>query len=203
MRKRWKCILLVVVFVISLPLIYYGLSNLRFNQANKAYKQGDYIKALEHYQAAEAMLDIFDFVKHLPPLKYPYQRLVLNQAKVLFALGRHDAVLKKLEMSLKKAKYLDFSPELHFWAGNALFFKAISRQHTEDILEDLQLVMNEYKKGLELAPEDWDLKYNYELTKRVIAEKIEKGEEDQLIELLEEKRRMDQEKRTLPPEKAG
>lgn len=200
--KSLKRVGVAATLVASLPLLYYGLWIRQFHQANEAFQRGDYQQAKGYHHDAEVMLDRFQFLKHLPKLKEDYQRLVLNQVKILYAEGRYDEVLKNLEESLKKAKYLDFSSEFHFWAGNALFRQAIFKQEEKKVLEGMQLAMGEYQRGLELAPEDWDLKYNYELTKKMITEKIDKDKRP--IELLEEIRRhMKEEKRTPPAEKAG
>lgn len=200
MKKRLKFILVVVVLIVSLPLLYYGLWIFQFNHANEAFQKGDYKQTKYYYQAAEAMLDSFRFLKYLPKLKGNYQQLVLNQVKILYAEGRYDEVLEKLEESLKKAKYLDFSPEFHFWAGNALFRKAIAREELDEIMEGAQLAMDRYLKALKLAPQDWDLKYNYEWTKKLTTEKLDMKKLELLKEIQE---RMKEEEKKLPAEKAG
>lgn len=200
MRKRLKFISLMVVLIVSLPLLYYWLWLRRFYHANEAFQRGNYQQAKDSYQAAEAILESFQFLKQLPKLKGDYQRVVLNQVKILYAEGRYDEVLKKLEDSLKKAKYLDFSPEFHFWVANALFRKAISKEELDEVMEGTQLAMDRYLKALKLAPQDWDLKYNYELTKKMTTEKLDMKKLELLKEIQE---RMKEEERKLPAEKAG
>jgi len=201
MKKRLKFMAAMITLVISLPLLYYGLWIYRFNYANKAFRKGDYQQAMHYYQTAEAMLNRFQFLKHLPKLKDNYQQLVLNQVKVLYAEGRYDEVLKKLEESLKEARYLDFSPEFHFWVGNALFHKTTAEEKLDEVIEGMQLAMDRYLKALKLAPHDWDLKYNYELTKKLVMERLDMKKK---LELLKEiQRRMKEEERKLPAEKAG
>jgi hypothetical protein len=75
---------------------------------------------------------------------------------------------------------------VHFWAGSALFVKARDEEDPEIRLGWLGRAAEEFRKALELTPDDWDTKYNYELTSRLLDElrKQPKTPPKQMLQLL-------------------
>jgi hypothetical protein len=78
---------------------------------------------------------------------------------------------------------------VHFWSGCALFAKARKEEAAEARLSWLSRAGDEFKKALERAPDDFDAKFDYELTQRLLQElkKQPKTPPTQLMQLLRPK----------------
>ncbi|HEX6464638.1 MAG TPA: hypothetical protein VFZ98_09305, partial [Vicinamibacterales bacterium] len=58
----------------------------------------------------------------------------------------------------------------HFWSGAALFQKASVEEKPDVRFAWLSRAEDEFRKAVEAAPSDWDTKYNFELTTRLVAQ---------------------------------
>jgi hypothetical protein len=58
----------------------------------------------------------------------------------------------------------------NYWAASAFFQKATVEEKPEARLGWLSRAEEEFRKAVEASPDDWDTKYNYELTTRLSAE---------------------------------
>jgi hypothetical protein len=85
-----------------------------------------------------------------------------NQLVVLYGLHRYDEVIER-------AVDAPAAAEPHFWAGCALFRKAAQQTTRDAQLEWVTRAQDELKLALVAAPDDWDTKFNYELTSRLAA----------------------------------
>ena len=79
------------------------------------------------------------------------------------AEGRYDEVI-----DLAQKAPAETSP--HFWSACAFFQKASVEEKPEARLGWLSRAEEEFRKAVEEAPEDWDTKFDYELTTRLSAE---------------------------------
>jgi hypothetical protein len=147
------------------------------SEADAAARGGQYDVALERYAATEARFDRLPVTKQLMPDAYTAS--IANQLQLKYQLQQYDAVLEKASTSPAVAP-------THFWAGCALFKKAEAEQESEARLGWLGRASDEFRKALEQAPDDWDVKYDYELTERLLAElrKQPKTPPKQLLQLL-------------------
>jgi hypothetical protein len=136
--------------------------------------------ALERFAAAEARFDQLPLTKQALPGAYAVSQS--NQLWVLYRLGRYDALVEKAAMSAPRAP-------IHFWAGCALFAKAVAEEEAEARLGWLGRASEEFRAALELDPGDWDTKFNYELSERLLAELRENPETPpkELLQLLRPK----------------
>lgn len=145
-------------------------------EADSALERGDVARALDGYAAAERRFDRF------PPSKRALaglHRLTLaNQLSLLYGLQRYDTVIDK-------AGTVD-DPSAPFWAGCALFAKASLEEKPEARLSWLSQAQEEFRRALELSPDDWDAKFDFEVTARLIAElrKKPKGTAQEMLQLL-------------------
>ena len=57
----------------------------------------------------------------------------------------------------------------HFWVGCAMFAKSLQEEGAEGQLQWLTRAEDEFKLALASEPADWDTKYNYELSARLVA----------------------------------
>jgi hypothetical protein len=146
-------------------------------EAERAAAAGDWPRALERYTAAEARFDDWPLTQKVFPTSY--RAAVANQLAAQYRMGHHDAVLEK-------ADRVPATAASHFWTGSALFAKSQGEQNPEARLGWIGRAADEFKAALELQPDDWDVIYNYELTKRLFDElkKKPKTPPKQLLELL-------------------
>jgi hypothetical protein len=146
-------------------------------EADRAVRAEQYDVALERYAATEARFDKFPITKQLMP--NAYESSIANQFWLQYQLQRYDAILEKASTAPP------FAPT-HFWTGCALFKKAQTEEQPEARLGWLGRASDEFRKALEDTPDDWDVKYNYELSEKLLAElrKQPKTPPKQLLQLL-------------------
>jgi tetratricopeptide (TPR) repeat protein len=146
-------------------------------EARRAADEGRLDHALQQYAAAEARFDRVPFTKQVLPAAY--HGTVANQLLLQYRLEKYDDLLEKAATSPSIAP-------VHFWAGSALFVKARDEEDPEIRLGWLGRAAEEFRKALELTPDDWDTKYNYELTSRLLDElrKQPKTPPKQMLQLL-------------------
>jgi tetratricopeptide (TPR) repeat protein len=130
-------------------------------EAAEAAHAGDADRALAAYAAAEARFDQWPVAKTL--LKADYRRTMGDQLALLYRAGDYDRAIEKAALAPPDAG-------ANFWAGCALFAKAGDEPAAEARLALLSRAEEEFRDALRLAPDDWDTKYNYELTSRLAAE---------------------------------
>jgi hypothetical protein len=76
----------------------------------------------------------------------------------------------------------------------------------EEVVQGLQSAAAEYQKGLAAHPEDWDLKYNFELTRQILTQRDQdrKKTGEKVKSILEKLQPVDEKSRQeLPAEKRG
>jgi tetratricopeptide (TPR) repeat protein len=171
----WVAMLLALFCGLGLLVGAAWLAPLREGQA--AVDAGRLEVALERFAAAEARFDGVPLSKQVLPTAYTSSQA--NQLWVLYQLGDHEALLEKASLSVARAP-------IHFWAGCALFVKATEEVEAEARIGWFSRASEEFRKALELEPDDWDIKYNYELTERLLAILRDKPEEppSELLQLL-------------------
>lgn len=142
-----------------------------------ALAAGQLPQALAAYGTAQARFDKFPAARQL--FASEYNRVVSNELWALYRLGRFDDAIDRADHAPDAA-----SP--HFWSGCAFFEKASVEEKPEARLGWLTRAEEELRKAVEAAPDDWDTKYDFELTARLAAElrKQPKTPPKQLLQLL-------------------
>jgi tetratricopeptide (TPR) repeat protein len=202
-RIFWP-VFLALIFVLSVGSLAYAWWLFQIARGNQASRAGDLEAAAEIYQGAEAPFRRLPWVAHL--LRDDFQRLTFNQIRLLYAQGQNDEVMDKLEEGVRRAPLVADSPEYSFWLGNVLLRRAIQSKNPEEKLKALNAALEEYEKGLAAEPEDWDLKYNYELVKHVLSQRgQDKKEAGEKVKSILDRMRptVDSTREVLPPEKRG
>ncbi len=168
---------MVVVLLVGVAAIVYARWTRPIADADQALGEGDYARALTGYSAGEARFD------RVPPIKQAfsseYNRVVANQLWLLYRLGRYDETIDKAERAPDGA-------QPHFWAGCAFFDKARTEAKDDARLGWLSRAEDEFRRAVEATPDDWDTKFDFELTTRLAAElrKQPKTPPNQLMQLL-------------------
>jgi tetratricopeptide (TPR) repeat protein len=146
-------------------------------RADEALELGRLDDALTAYTTAELRFDRTPVARQL--FAADYDRSVANHLWVLYRLKRFDE-------TLDLAARAPVSALAHFWSGCALFQKAVAEEKAEARLGWLSRAEEEFQKAIEAEPNDWDTKYDFELTSRLAAElrKQPKTPPRQLMQLL-------------------
>lgn len=146
-------------------------------EGERARREGRLDGALERYAAAESRFDRVPMSKQL--LSTAYQAGQATQLWLLYRLEQYDAVIEKASVSPPVSI-------THFWTACAFFEKARLEEQPEARIGWLSRAEEEFRNVLELDPDDWDAKFNYELTRRLLAElrKQPKTPPSQLLQLL-------------------
>ena len=142
-----------------------------------ALAAGRYERALDSYAVAEARFDRIPATRQL--FASDYDRVVANDLLARYRLGHYDEVIDRAEHAPDKA-----SP--HFWAGCALFEKATTRRSPTRGSDGSAAPKTNCTRRSRPSPDDWDTKYDFELTTRLAAElrKQPKTPPKQLMQLL-------------------
>lgn len=128
--------------------------------AQAARDRGDAGIALEQYRIGEDRLARVPMGGQL--LRSVQEAVQANQYRLLYERKEHDELIEKAEASAPTA-------ESHFWTGCAFFQKALAENKNPDTrLGWFRRSEEEFRQALELNPEDWDSKFNYELTRRLL-----------------------------------
>jgi hypothetical protein len=128
--------------------------------AEQAVSDGRLQPALESYGVAEERFATLPLSKRLLPGLYDL--VIKNELAVLYALNQYDAVIDKAGAT--------GTPGGRFWAGCALFVKAdLEWMKTETRMSWLAQAQEEFRRAVEVSPADFDAKFNYELTAKLLA----------------------------------
>ena len=203
-RQRWARVASIVgVALISLLFLGYGLWLLQLERGARAQAHGELDRATALYASAEWPFRSF-MARVFPD---HYSRAVFPKIAVLYNRGKTSDAVVELERATARAPSLAERPEFAFWSGNVLLRRALEATDSEIIIKHLYAAGAYYRKALEAAPEDWDIKYNYELVQHVLTEQEREKEKEQskMKSILERIRTITEPapKEPPPPEKQG
>ena len=160
-------------------------------EADRALAAGDFERALAGYARVEGRFRWLPLSQQILP--HDYARAVYNQLALLYESGDYDAVIAK-------AKTAPAGAASRLWTGCALFSLASTEEKPDVRLVWLTRAEGEFKQALEASTDDWDAKYNYEVTARLVEQLRKKPpvEPDTLMQLLRP-----QQKQLRPVRKRG
>ncbi len=126
-----------------------------------ALAAGRYEQALASYADAEARFDRVAAAKEW--FAADYSHVMANQLWLLHRLQRYDEAIDKAQRAPEAALP-------HFWSGCAFFEKARAEAKPDPRLGWLTRAEEQFRRAVEAAPDDWDTKYDFELTTRLASE---------------------------------
>ena len=201
---RWaRAALVGGVLLISLALLGTGIWLLTLERAARAAARGNLERAAALYAAAEQ-----PFVGPLAQV-FPaaYGRTVLAQVALAYRRGKLDAAAALLDKAAAASPSLSEYAEFAFWRGNVLIRRALANEDPELIMKNLYAAGDQYRKALVAAPDDWDIKHNFELVQYVLRQQEldRQKEEARIKSILERIRTITEpgEREPPPPEKRG
>lgn len=167
---------LCVTFLIGISLMVISIWLRPYHQAMDSLQAGALEESLERFTIVESRFDAITLARQIFP--EVYSDSIANQFYILYTLHRYDDLLEKSATSPVQA-------DVHLWAGNTLFRRTGNLNEPQEQVAWLERASEEYRKAIELAPDDWNAKYNYELTNRLIDElKEEKETPPQMLEII-------------------
>ena len=169
--------LAVLAFLAGAALVGYGRWTAPVAEGDTALSAGQLDRALAGYAAAERRFDALPVTRQL--FAREHARTVTNQLWALYRLGRYDD-------TVDKAEHAPAGAAPHFWAGCAFFQKAAAEEKPEGRLGWLTRAEEEFRQAVEAEPQDWDAKFDFELTTRLVAalKKQPKTPPAQMMQLL-------------------
>ena len=153
--------IVVVLLASGLALLGYARWSGAIGAADRDLANGDLPSAIANYQIAEGRFEALPAAKQVVPREHA--RIVSNHLWALYRLQRYDEVIDLAQKAPPES-----AP--HFWSACAFFQKASVEQKPEARLGWLGRAEEEFRRAVESAPDDWDTKYNFELTSRLSAE---------------------------------
>jgi hypothetical protein len=167
----------VLVLAVSLSLLSYARWVRGIAAGNRALAGQDYSAAEHAYTAAEMQT-----VHSLVPsdlLRVEDRVLVFNRAQLLNSNKRYGELAHLLDAAAAHRPELANDAEYHFWMGIVEYQKAVSETDKQALRTELQQASDSFRMAIQAAPNDWDSKYNYELTSRLLAGMRNKKEDSQ------------------------
>jgi tetratricopeptide (TPR) repeat protein len=177
MLRTLGAALLLVLFLAGLTFIGYARWTRPIANADAALAAGRLDDAIAGYRVSETRFDQLPAARQLFPSEYA--RAYGNHLWALYRAKRYDDVIDLAERGPAEA-----SP--HFFSGCAFFLKGAAEEQPETRLGWFTRAEEEFHKALEASPDDWDTKYDFELTTRLAAElrRQPKTPPKQLMQLL-------------------
>lgn len=175
---------LVFIFGISLMMISIWLDP--YDDARESLDAGYLEESLVLFSSMEQRFNSITVARQFFP--EIYYNCIANQFSILYSLEQYDELLEKSATSPVLA-------DVHFWTGNTLFRQAGSITDVQEQVAWLERAGEEFQNVIEIEPENWDAKFNFELTNRLIDElKEEKETPPQMLEILRPRPRQGEQK---------
>lgn len=148
------------------------------DKGNEALSTGDFKTALEQYHVAETD------IPNSPELNYNMGLALYDQGSYEEATDRFNKALESQSSGLTASAY--------YGLGNTKFKS-----------QDYAGAVENYKKSLELNPEDMDAKYNLELARKMLKENAKKQNQDQQQQQQQQQDQQQQEQQQPKPDEQG
>jgi len=195
MRRFGKIFVAVVLLVAAIAGITYGSLLRAMDRAAEDYNHGDSEAALRQYEQVEQSLRSIGAFGLVPAKDR--RSLRLNQARLLYALGRYDDAQERIA-DFNDGRFL-------LLKGEILFRKAMknyrdSTKRDQRVLDDaLHAAEDMFRESLRLDPNDWDAKFNFDYVSYVRS--LMKQDPQGKIKILMENVRVEQQRpQALPPD---
>jgi hypothetical protein len=127
--------------------------------AEVAVGDGRLSDGLEAFRTAEARLSRIPLLGQIAPGLIG--SVQANQVRLLYQMQRHDEAIEKADQSTSVHG-------THFWSGCAIFARASADEQPDTRLAWFERAAGEFRAALVASPDDWDTKYNYELTRSLL-----------------------------------
>jgi tetratricopeptide (TPR) repeat protein len=203
LKKQVNWAAWALVLLTALGLFAYAWLNFELDRAKTAFDQGDLERALRIYSRVEQPFQSLPWLAQV--FVDEHKQASLNQVAILYNQRKNADALSKLEELPAYAPALVDSADYGFWMGNVLFRQALESSDSETVSNSLKAAMSEYQRGLAIEPDDWDLKFNYELVRSILAQpdRDRKAQEQKIKSIIDKMRPQEPSRQQVAPEKRG
>lgn len=160
-----KVLIGILLLVVSLIGLEYGSMLREMNQAGEDYSRGDPARALQRYDDIEQRLRSFGAIRFVPG--EDRRNLFLDEARMLYALGRYDDALERLDRENQISGTFS-DGRFSLLRGDITFRKALQTSHESGnddphmLAEAIGPAQDDVRESLRRDPESWDAKFNFE-----------------------------------------
>jgi hypothetical protein len=188
----------ILLLIVSLIGAEYASVLRGMSLAADDFNRGDPQSALKRYDDMERHLRSFGAMRFIPG--EDRRILFLDQARSLYALGRYDDALERIERESQFSGVAD--SRFSLMRGEITFRKATQDTRTvgddPQILEDaLSAAQDDLRQSLREEPGSWDAKYDFEYVNYVKSE-LERNQKEGM-KLLPQVLNNENQTRTLSP----
>ncbi len=162
--KIFAAIVLLIVTVIGLS---YGSLLRDMDQAAEEYSRGDADAALKRYDSIDQRLRSIGALRAIPVKDR--RNLILNQTRLLYALGRYDDAQERMDREAEIAGATSNNDGRFLLLKGEIAFRKAFKNYRESTKKDprlleeaLRAAEDNLRDSLRLSPNDWDAKYNFE-----------------------------------------
>jgi len=198
------CAAIALAIVMAFALIFGSLLR-DMDRAAEEYSKGDAEAALKRYENVEQRVRSLGAIRIIPAKDR--QNLFLNQARLLYALGRYDDAKERMEheaeisgTSSNDSRFLLLKGEIAFRAGMKNYRDSTKRD-VRLLEEALQVSEDTFRDSLRLNPNDWDARYDYEYI-NYLRNLMNNDQKGQIKILMENVRLEDQRPPALPADQS-
>ena len=200
-RQFGKIFAAIVLLIVTVVGLSYGSLLRGMDQAAQDYNQGDPEAALKRYESVEQRLRSMGALRVIPVKDR--RNLILNQARLLYALGRYGDAEERMDKEAEIAGTSSNDGRFLLLKGEIAFRKAI-KNYRESIKKDPRLLEDALhsaedtlRDSLRLNPNDWDAKYNFEYV-NYVRSLMDKDQQGRIKILMENVRVEEQRPPALP-----
>jgi len=154
-----------VLLIVAVVGLTYGSMLRAMQQAEQAYTEGDTEGALKQYESVEQRLRSVGAIRIIPA--QDRRNLILNQARLLYALGRYDESIERMERE-NEISGVTTDGRFLLLRGEIAFRKAVNnyrdaKKKDPRVLEEaLRAAEDNLRDSLRMTPDNWDAKFNFE-----------------------------------------
>jgi len=166
MKKLEKSFAAIALLAATIAGFSYGSLLRGMDQAAEEYRRGDPEAALQQYDKTDQRLRSIGALRMIPVKDR--RNLILNEARLLYALGRYDEAQERLDRETEISGSSNNDGRFLLLKGEITFRKAM-KNYRESIKKDQRLLEEAmhaaediFRDSLRQNPNDWDAKYNFE-----------------------------------------
>ena len=165
-KQFGKILAAIALLTMTFIGLTYGSLLRDMDQAAQDYNQGDPEAALKQYRRIEQRLQSLGALRIIPVKDR--RNLILNQARLLYALGRYDDAQERLDRETEISGTSSNDGRFLVLKGEITFRKAMknyreSPKKDQRLLEEAMHAAEDiFRDSLRQNPNDWDAKYNFE-----------------------------------------
>jgi tetratricopeptide (TPR) repeat protein len=197
--KLFVGIILLIVAVVGLA---YGSLLRGMQQASDDYSRGDAEGAFKKYRSIEHALRSWAAIRVIPTRDR--RNLFLNEARLLYAMGRYDDALDQMERE-NAISGITSDGRFLILRGDIAFRKAVNnyrdakKKDPRVFEESLHASEDVFRDSLRLSPNNWDAKYNFEFI-NYLRNLMNQEEQGKIKILMENVRPQQMQPKALSPE---